>query len=146
MAESIKVKICCSDENLKPAYAHATDAGLDLRSAEEFTLPPGERRLVKTGVRIELPEGQMAMVCSRSGLAIRNGVFVLNAPGIVDSGYRNEIGVILANLSTESTDFKVGDRIAQLVFCSFSHAEVEYVDSIDENTDRGLGGFGSTGK
>ena len=127
-----------------PAYARPGDAGMDLRSVDELVIPRGGRALVHTGLVMQLPPMFEAQVRPRSGLALKSGVTVLNTPGTIDSGYRGEVGVILANFG--DGDFKVskGDRIAQLVIAPVTQAEVVETDEVDE-TDRGAGGFGSTG-
>lgn len=127
-----------------PAYAHASDAGMDVRSVESLTIPAKGRALVHTGLVVLLPPGYEAQVRPRSGLALKNGVTVLNTPGTIDSGYRGEVGVILINLG--DCDFVVnkGDKVAQIVVAPVTQAAIEEVDEIDE-TDRGAGGFGSTG-
>ena len=127
-----------------PAYARPGDAGMDLRSVDELVIPRGGRALVHTGLVMQLPPMFEAQVRPRSGLALKSGVTVLNTPGTIDSGYRGEVGVILANFG--DADFKVskGDRIAQLVVAPVTQAEVVEVSEVDE-TDRGAGGFGSTG-
>lgn len=127
-----------------PAYARPGDAGMDLHSVDELVIPRGGRALVHTGLVMQLPPMFEAQVRPRSGLALKSGVTVLNTPGTIDSGYRGEVGVILANFG--DADFKVakGDRIAQLVVAPVTQAEVVEVSEVDE-TDRGAGGFGSTG-
>ena len=127
-----------------PAYARPGDAGMDLRSVDELVIPRGGRALVHTGLVMQLPPMFEAQVRPRSGLALKSGVTVLNTPGTIDSGYRGEVGVILANFG--DGDFKVakGDRIAPLVIAPVTQAEVVEVSEVDE-TDRGAGGFGSTG-
>ena len=127
-----------------PSYAHPSDAGMDVRSIEDLTLAPGKRALVRTGLVMLLPPGHEAQVRPRSGLALKNGITVLNAPGTIDSGYRGEVGVILANLGDAEFQVKKGDKVAQIVIAPVTQAMVEEVDFIDE-TDRGTGGFGSTG-
>jgi dUTP pyrophosphatase len=140
---SIDIEVVSSDEQL-PTYAQEGDAGADLRASEEVTINPGQHLLVKTGVSAAIPDGYVGMVCSRSGLALKSGVFVLNAPGIVDSGYRGEIGVILKNFGPFPFEVKVGDRIAQLLIQKVESANFVKVDVLSETT-RGDGGFGSTG-
>ena len=128
-----------------PAYAHPGDAGMDLCSCEKALLNPGERKVIKTGWSISLPEGTEAQIRPRSGLALKNGITVLNAPGTIDQGYRGEIGVILVNLGSLPFSIEPGMRIAQMVI-----APVLHVDRISEedklpDSERGTGGFGSTG-
>ena len=130
-----------------PAYATQSSAGLDLKAvlAEAVTLGPLERKIVGTGLKIALPEGYEAQVRPRSGLAAKHGITVLNAPGPIDADYRGEIGVILVNLSNETFTIQPGERIAQLVVAQYSQVEWSPVESLD-STQRGEGGFGSTGK
>jgi len=130
-----------------PAYATQSSAGLDLKAvlAEAVTLGPLERKIVGTGLKIALPEGHEAQVRPRSGLAAKHGITVLNAPGTIDADYRGEIGVILVNLSNEPFTIQPGERIAQLVVAQYSQVEWSPVESLD-STQRGEGGFGSTGK
>ena len=130
-----------------PAYATLSSAGLDLKAvlAEAVTLGPLERKIVGTGLKIALPEGYEAQVRPRSGLAAKHGITVLNAPGTIDADYRGEIGVILVNLSNEPFTIQPGERIAQLVVAQYSQVEWSPVESLD-STQRGEGGFGSTGK
>lgn len=131
-----------------PAYETAGSAGMDLRAAVDegapVTLPPGGRALIPTGLTMALPEGYEGQVRPRSGLALKFGVTCLNSPGTIDSDYRGEVGVILANLGSEPFTVRRGDRIAQLVVAPFSQARLAEVDSLDD-TARGAGGFGSTG-
>ncbi len=128
-----------------PSYAHPGDAGADLTTREAVTLGPGERRTVRTGVRIALPNGYAAFVHPRSGLAARHGVTIVNAPGTVDAGYRGEIAVTLINTDPhESVSFEVGDRIAQLVIQRVERAHFIEVEALP-GSHRGEGGFGSTG-
>ena len=128
-----------------PAYAHPSDAGMDVRSVEELVIPAGKRALVHTGLVVLLPPLYEAQVRPRSGLDLKFGVTVLNTPGTIDSGYRGEIGVILANFGDADFIVKKGDKIAQLVIAPVTQPEVCEVSEIDE-TDRGAGGFGSTGR
>jgi len=128
-----------------PQYAHLSDAGADLVSVESVTLRPGERRLVPTGIAIALPEGYVGLVHPRSGLAIRNGVALVNAPGTIDAGYRGEIKVCLINLDPQvNVELPAGTRIAQLVVQEVARANFVEVSELSE-TERGDGGFGSTG-
>ncbi|MBU4465605.1 MAG: dUTP diphosphatase [Actinobacteria bacterium] len=128
-----------------PVYAHPGDAGADLVAAESLRLEPGARALVATGVRIALPEGYVAFVVPRSGLAVKHGISIVNSPGTVDAGYRGEIKVALWNTDQhEAFDVAVGDRIAQLIIMPVSRARFLPVDELPESR-RGEGGFGSTG-
>ena len=127
-----------------PRFSHPGDAGADLCSAEAVTIGPGGRALVATGISMAIPAGYGGFVLPRSGLAIRNGVTVLNAPGLVDAGYRGELKVALINHGGEPFEIAVGDRIAQLVIMAVVAPEYGSVDTL-ESTERGSGGFGSTG-
>jgi dUTP diphosphatase len=128
-----------------PSYAHPGDAGADLTTTVDVHLAPGERALVPTGISIALPEGYVALVHPRSGLAARFGVSIVNAPGTVDAGYRGEIKVMLINLDPrEPVRLGRGDRIAQLVVQQVEHARFVEVDSLPGSV-RGAGGYGSTG-
>ena len=131
-------------EAVLPAYAHASDAGMDVRSIEDVVIPAGGRALVHTGLVMLLPPGYEAQVRPRSGLALKHGITVLNTPGTIDSGYRGEVGVILANFGGEGFAVAKGDKIAQIVVAPVTQAAIEEAYEIDE-TDRGAGGFGSTG-
>ena len=130
-----------------PTYATVSSAGLDLKAvlAEAVTLAPLERKIIGTGLKIELPEGYEAQVRPRSGLAAKHGITVLNAPGTIDADYRGEIGVILVNLSNEPFTVEPGERIAQLVIAQYTQIQWTLVNNLEE-TERGAGGFGSTGK
>jgi len=128
-----------------PVYAHPGDAGADLLSTEALTLAPGERRLIGTGVSIALPDGYVAFVVPRSGLAVKHGITVVNSPGTVDAGYRGEIKVALLNTDSEVPyDIAVGDRIAQLIVMPVTRAVFVPVETLP-GSHRGAGGFGSTG-
>ncbi|HEU0044556.1 dUTP diphosphatase [Sphingomonas sp.] len=127
-----------------PAYATAGAAGMDVVSAEELVLPPGARHAVATGFALAIPEGYEVQVRPRSGLALKNGVTCLNTPGTIDSDYRGEVKVILANLGADPFPIRRGDRIAQLVPAPVLRATLVAVDELDD-TARGSGGFGSTG-
>ena len=127
-----------------PAYAHAGDAGLDLASAADVRLGPGQRVAVPTGLAVAVPDGWVGLVHPRSGLARRVGVTVANAPGTIDAGYRGELQVLLINLGSEPVELRRGDRIAQLLLQPVGRARVVEVAELD-TTDRGEGGFGSTG-
>ena len=142
----MKVKIINKSNNPTPTYETSLSAGMDLRAYVEgpITLSPGERKLIKTGLHIELPEGYEAQVRPRSGLAFKKGITVLNSPGTIDADYRGDIGVILINHSNEEFVVKSGDRIAQLVISKFEKVDWETSDDIN-STSRGDSGFGSTG-
>jgi len=127
-----------------PAYATDGAAGMDVVAAEDLTLAPGARHAVATGFAMAIPAGYEVQVRPRSGLALKHGITCLNTPGTIDSDYRGEIKVILANLGSEPFEIKRGDRIAQLVPAPVQRATLTEVDSLDE-TARGAGGFGSTG-
>ncbi|MBF4510806.1 MAG: dUTP diphosphatase [Aeromicrobium sp.] len=128
-----------------PAYAHDGDAGLDLYAAEDITLRPFQRALVRTGIAVALPSGCAGFVQPRSGLALKRGLSFVNTPGLIDSHYRGEIKVIAINLDpVEELSIQRGDRIAQLVIQRVERADVTEVETLDE-TARGEGGFGSTG-
>ncbi|MBQ6007107.1 MAG: dUTP diphosphatase [Kiritimatiellae bacterium] len=127
-----------------PTYAHPGDAGMDVRSVEDVTLAPGARALVRTGLVLMLPPDAEAQVRPRSGLALKHGVTVLNSPGTIDAGYRGEVGVILVNLGAEPFVVEKGMKIAQLVVAPVAQAATVEVSDVDA-TDRGAGGFGSTG-
>ncbi len=129
-----------------PTYATEDSAGMDLSAAldEEIELAPGQRALVPTGLSISLPPGYEAQIRPRSGLALKHGITVLNAPGTIDADYRGEIKVILANLGSEDFTIERGMRIAQMVVARHANVEWNIVESLEE-TDRGTGGFGSTG-
>ena len=127
-----------------PEYAHPSDAGMDVKSIDDLVIAPGKRALVHTGLVMALPPMYEAQVRPRSGLALKKGVTVLNTPGTIDSGYRGEVGVILINLGEEDFEIKRGDKIAQIVIAPVTVAEIVETDVIDD-TDRGEGGFGSTG-
>ena len=128
-----------------PAYAHPSDAGMDIRSVADMTVPARGRALVPTGLVVLLPPLYEAQVRPRSGLALKHGITVLNTPGTIDSGYRGEIGVILFNSSDVDFQVKKGDRVAQVVIAPVTQPVIEEAQEIDE-TDRRAGGFGSTGK
>ncbi|MFL5779204.1 MAG: dUTP diphosphatase [Chloroflexota bacterium] len=128
-----------------PARAHDGDAGLDLHALEGFELAPGERAMVRTGIAVEIPDGHAGLVLPRSGLAHRHGIALVNAPGLIDAGYRGEVRVLLLNTDREAPFVAAaGDRIAQLVLVRAEAAEVAEVDALTES-GRGAGGFGSSG-
>ena len=129
-----------------PAYAHEGDAGLDLLAAEDLTLEPGQRAAIPTGIAIALPEGFAGLVHPRSGRALKEGLALANAPGLIDSGYRGEIKVLVVNLDRHSAiDIRRGDKIAQLVIQKVETADIEEVAELPGTTRDG-GGFGSTGR
>jgi dUTP pyrophosphatase len=143
----MKVNIINSTTQELPNYATLLSAGMDLRAAltQEITLKSMERVLVPTGLFIELPVGFEAQIRPRSGLAFKHGITVLNSPGTIDADYRGEIKVLLINLSTENFTIQNGERIAQMVVAKHERIEWEVVQKLEE-TDRGAGGFGHTGK
>jgi len=145
--KNLQVLITRLDPELPlPQYAKGGDAGADIYSRIDFTLTPGERALIPTGISIALPDGYVALVRPRSGLAIKHGVTMVNAPGTVDAAFRGELACILINHDpVESVTFKRGDRIAQLVFQKVERAQFIEVENLP-GSGRGTGGFGSTGK
>ena len=145
--KNLQVLITRLDESIPlPSYAKGGDAGADIVSRIDISLKPGERALVPTGISIALPDGYAAFVHPRSGLAIKHGVTMVNAPGTVDAGFRGELQCIMINHDPkESVTFKRGDRIAQLVFQKVERAEFVEVDELP-GSGRGAGGFGSTGR
>lgn len=130
----------------RPVRAHPGDAGLDLPAAEGVLLPPGGRAAVPTGWAVAIPAGMAGLVVPRSGAALRQGLTVANAPGLIDAGYRGELTVILVNLGVEPVDIAVGDRIAQLVLVPVALGAAVEVDELPGSDGRGDGGFGSTGR
>ena len=140
-----KVKIITKAGGFITTYETPNAAGADIRTNEDFTLYPGNRILVHTGIYMELPEGYEAQIRSRSGLALKKGIVVFNSPGTVDSDYRGEVCVILYHGGDTPEEFHRGDRIAQMVIAKHEHAEFEPVDELS-STERGEGGFGHTGK
>ncbi|MCB9336335.1 MAG: dUTP diphosphatase [Flavobacteriales bacterium] len=143
----MQIKIVNNSKHPLPHYGTEASAGVDLRANIDspVILKPLQRALIKTGLFIELPIGYEAQVRPRSGLAFKNGITVLNTPGTIDADYRGEIGVILVNLSNDDFTIEDGERIAQMVIAKHEQAEWELVEELSE-TDRGAGGFGSTGK
>ena len=142
----MEIKVVNKGHQPLPAYATPQSAGMDLRANLEapVTLRPMERRLIPTGLHIALPAGYVAQVRPRSGLALKKGITVLNAPGTVDADFRGEVGVLLINLSTEDFVVNDGERIAQMVIARHEQGEFVQVDVLDE-TERGEGGYGHTG-
>lgn len=143
----MQIKILNKSSNPIPSYETKFSAGVDLRAniTEDVLLKPFERCLVKTGIFLEIPEGYEAQVRPRSGLALKKGISLVNSPGTIDADYRGEIGVILINMSQEDFTVSHGDRIAQLVFAKCEQADWIEVEELNK-TERGEGGFGSTGK
>ena len=142
----MKVKISNKSKHDLPHYSTVDAAGMDLRANidVEINLQPLERKIVKTGIFLQLPIGYEAQVRPRSGLAVKNGITVLNSPGTIDADYRGEIGVILVNLSSKDFVVKDGERIAQMVIAKHEQAKWVEVETLDHST-RGVDGFGSTG-
>lgn len=145
-ADQVVVPIKRLDPTVElPKYAYAGDAGLDLRSSEDVTLAPFERRLVSTGLAVAIPEGYAGFVQPRSGLALKQGLSMANTPGLIDAHYRGELKICAINLDPHTPiDIKRGDRIAQLVIQRVPVVNLVEVDELDQ-TDRGAGGFGSSG-
>ncbi len=143
----MKVRIVNRSKHNLPQYETKASAGVDLRANIEtpVTIKSLERTLIKTGLFLEIPEGYEAQVRPRSGLALKKGISIPNSPGTIDADYRGEVGVILVNLSEEPFTIEDGDRIAQMVFAEVKQADWEVVEELTE-TERGAGGFGSTGK
>ena len=144
---AIRVRVVNKGGQSLPSYETAQSAGMDLRAAlaEAMVLAPGARALVPTGLYLEIPPGYEAQVRPRSGLALKRGLTVLNAPGTIDADYRGDVGVILINLSKEDQRIEPGDRIAQLIFTPVTRAVLVEADELG-NSARGAGGFGSTGR
>jgi dUTP pyrophosphatase len=138
------LRVVLEDGAALPCYQTDGAAGLDVCCAEAFSLAPLERRLIKTGLRIAVPTGYEAQVRPRSGLAVRHGIAMVNAPGTIDSDYRGEVCLLLINLGADAVEFNRGERVGQLVVCPVARATLEIVEELDE-TNRGEGGFGSTG-
>lgn len=143
----IDIRFKLLDDQLSPPrYQHEGDAGFDLTSRIDLTLHPGERAMVPTGLALAIPSGYAGFVLPRSGLAIRHGIALVNSPGLIDSGYRGEIAVVIINTDKDQPfDIRRGDRIAQMVIQKVEEARFVEVEELDE-TSRGAGGFGSTGK
>ena len=146
-SHTIKIKKLSSNQSFSiPSYATKHSAGLDLSAdiSEEIILSPGQSKLIPTGIAIELEEGLEAQIRPRSGLALKNGITVLNSPGTIDADYRGEIGIILINHGKEEFKIQPGMRIAQMVISSFIQAEFQQVNELS-SSERGKDGFGSTG-
>ena len=142
----LKIKLINTSNNPSPSYSTALSAGVDLRANlnDPVILQPGERALIPTGLSIELPDGYEAQVRSRSGLAYKHGISVLNSPGTIDADYRGDIGVILINLGQEEFKVNHGERIAQMVVAPYTQVQFTESETLSE-TQRGAGGFGSSG-
>lgn len=139
-----QVKISGNVNNI--TYAHEGDAGADLRSDEDTIICAGSQTLVHTGVYMAIPVGYVGLICPRSGLALKNNITVMNAPGVIDPNYRGEICVILRNMGEQAFEIHKGDRIAQIVFAMCApHMPLEPVETLENNTERGMKGFGSSG-
>jgi len=146
MKNSLKL-ILLNETAIIPTYAHETDAGMDLYANEDYDLSPNEHHLIGTGIAIDIPVNYEIQIRPRSGLAYKNGITVLNSPGTIDSGYRNEIKVNLVNHSPYIYSIKKGDRIAQMVYAPVYHIDsFELVTSFEGETERNLNGYGSSGK
>ena len=150
-ATIVKIEMCVPlddgerDEKYRPFKAHKGDAAFDLMSTESGILNPGERKLFSAGFRMELEEGWEAQIRPRSGNALKKGLTILNTPGTIDSLYRGIVGVILYNAGESPISISKGDKIAQMVIQRVPDVELEFVDSIEKETERGSDGFGSTG-
>lgn len=142
----MKIEIVNKSNNHLPVYETEFSAGMDIRAflPEDIEIKPLQRTLVSTGIFIAIPEGHEAQIRPRSGLAVKNGISVLNAPGTIDADYRGEVKVLLINLSDQPFIIRSGDRIAQMIVAPFTTVEWEKTESLDE-TVRGVGGFGHTG-
>jgi dUTP pyrophosphatase len=143
----MEIKVINRSTNELPAYATALSAGMDIRAnlSESLVIKPLERRLVPTGLFLEIPDGFEVQIRPRSGLAFKHGITVLNSPGTIDADYRGEVGVLLVNLSNEPFEIQHGERIAQMVVASCTQAVLIETTELS-TTNRGTGGFGSTGK
>lgn len=145
--EKLNVKIVNKSKHDLPSYSTESSAGMDIRANidEPVTLKPLERTIIKTGLFIELPQGYEAQIRPRSGMTIKHGISVLNSPGTIDADYRGEIGIIVANLSSDEYTIEDGERLCQMVVAKHETVEWQAVEVLGE-TDRGAGGFGHTGK
>ena len=140
----MQIKIKKVEDVKLPSYANPGDSGLDLYSAEDFVLKPGERKIVSTGIKVAIPYGYEAQIRPKSGLAAKHGISVVNTPGTIDSGYRGIVGVILINHGSEDFVGGKNTKIAQMVINKIELADIQEVDNLDDS-ERGEGGFGSTG-
>lgn len=144
--EKIKIKVVLDEGAQVPVYATPNSAGADVYCREASTLNPGERKLILTGIKMQLPDGYECQVRPRSGLAVKHGITVLNSPGTIDADYRGDCGIVLINTSNTPYNFEAEERIAQFIIKrGVVQAEWEVVESLDE-TERGEGGFGHSGK
>lgn len=144
MHDPVAVRVVLEEGATLPRYQTSGSAGLDVCTNDDFELKPLERKLVGTGLRIAVPLGYEAQIRPRSGLAIKHGISMVNSPGTIDSDYRGEIKLIMINFGEKVVSFNRGERVAQLVICPVVRVELQEVVTLDE-TDRGIGGFGSTG-
>lgn len=142
--EEIALKMIVEDGMTVPQYAHEGDAGLDLRIKHDVTLEPGQRLNVGTGVSVEIPNGYVGLVFPRSGLATKHGITLSNSVGVIDSGYRGEIGASLINTSDETITLDAHTRVCQMIVMPYAACRIELTDSLADS-ERGTGGFGSTG-
>jgi dUTP pyrophosphatase len=145
VSAELAIPVTLSEGATMPSYKTRGAAGMDLCCAEDVVLEPLQRKLVPTGVRMAIPEGYEGQVRPRSGLAIKHGLSMVNSPGTIDSDYRGDIGVIVINLGSETVRLAAGERIAQLVICPVTRARLVQTDEL-ASTERGEGGFGSTGR
>lgn len=145
--ERITVEVQKLNDTAKlPEYSHTSDAGADVFSAEDISIGAAETKIVKTGLKVAIPIGYEIQIRPRSGLSAKTGLRVANAPGTIDAGYRGEVGIIITNISTEPYEIKVGDKIAQMVIAPTPMIKWKEVATISDDTDRGVGGFGSSGR
>ncbi len=142
--EPVRVPIKLDESAQLPEYASAGAAGMDVRTPQQISLQPGQRTHIATGLRVSVPDGFELQVRPRSGLALRHGLALVNSPGTIDPDFRGEIGILLINLGSDAVEIAAGERIAQLVLCPVAHCEWQIVDQL-EDSERGEGGFGSTG-
>ncbi|MCX8084217.1 MAG: dUTP diphosphatase [Calditerrivibrio sp.] len=140
----IVVNIKLDTDAIIPEYATTGSSGVDVRSIESGVINPSEIKLVKTGLFLEIPEGYEAQIRPRSGLALKHGITILNSPGTIDSDYRGEVCLILANFGNEPFEYKKGDRLAQMVFTEVVRVDFELIEDLNK-TERGIGGFGHSG-
>lgn len=146
-SKEVKIEICREGVEL-PRYANVGDAGMDVRAAEDVEIKPLETKVVSTGLKMVIPEGYEIQIRPRSGMSLKTGLRVANAPGTIDSGYRGEVGVILTNTSNQEYYIKKGDRIAQMVMCRYVGMEIRELEEreiLKYSSKRGTGGYGSSG-